>query len=83
MKLHANAALSWSGRWLLVERVLVQGWTATAEAAGVSVRCARRWVDRYRLGGKAGLQDRCSAPRRVANRTFLANCGWTFGYRPT
>jgi transposase InsO family protein len=71
MKLHANAALSWSGRRLLAERVLVDGWTLTAaaEAAGVSVRCARKWVTRYRLEGLPGLVDRSSAPRRVANRT--------------
>jgi transposase len=71
MKLHRNAALSWSGRRVLVDRVLVEGWTLTAaaEAAGVSVRCARKWVGRYRLEGAAGLSDRSSAPRRVANRT--------------
>src|SRR3954447_3028357 len=71
MKLHANAALSWSGRRLLVERVLVQGWTLTAaaEAAGVSVRCVRKWVGRYQLEGESGLFDRSSAPRLVANRT--------------
>src|SRR5438067_799082 len=71
MKLHANAALSWSGRRLLAERVAVQGWTLTAaaEAAGVSVRCARKWVSRYRSEGEHGLYDRSSAPKRVANRT--------------
>jgi transposase InsO family protein len=71
MKLHRNAALSWQGRRRLVERVVVEGWTlkAAAEAAGVSVRCARKWVGRYRLEGGAGLRDRSSAPRRVANRT--------------
>src|SRR3989441_6716773 len=71
MKLHRNAALSWSGRRLLATRVVEQGWTLTAaaEAAGVSVRCARRWVGRYRLEGELGLHDRSSAPRRVANRT--------------
>src|SRR5712691_2124892 len=71
MRLHANAALSWSGRRLLVERVLVRGWTLTgaAAAAGVSVRCARKWVSRYRSEGEPGLLDRSSAPRRVANRT--------------
>jgi transposase InsO family protein len=71
MKLHRNAALSWSGRRLLAGRVLEQGWalTAAAEAAGVSVRCARKWVSRYRLEGEAGLFDRSSAPRQVANRT--------------
>src|SRR5665213_1354291 len=71
MRLHANAALSWSGRRLLCERVLVKGWTLTAaaEAAGVSVRCARKWVGRYRHEGQQGLLDRSSAPHRVANRT--------------
>ena len=70
MNLHANAALSWSGRRRLAERVVVDGWTLTAaaEAAGVSVRCARKWVGRYRLGDRQ-LLDRSSAPRRVANRT--------------
>jgi transposase InsO family protein len=71
MKLHANAALSWSGRRLLAERVLVDGWTLTAAAAAaaVSVRCARKWVGRYRCEGEQGLLDRSSAPRLVANRT--------------
>ena len=71
MKLHGNAALSWSGRRRLAASVVVQGWTLTAaaEAAGVSVRCARKWVGRYRVEGEQGLDDRSSAPRRVANRT--------------
>jgi transposase InsO family protein len=71
MKLHANAALSWTGRRRLCELVVVEGWTVAAAAAsvGVSVRCARKWVGRYRAEGAAGLGDRSSAPRRVANRT--------------
>ena len=71
MKLHRYAALSWQGRRLLAQRVLEQGWTikAAAEAAGVSGRCARKWVGRYRSEGEDGLFDRSSAPRRVANRT--------------
>ena len=70
MDLHANAALSWSGRRELARRDVDQGWTLTAaaEAAGVSVRCARKWATRYR-GGDRQLLDRSSAPRRVANRT--------------
>src|SRR6476660_8368391 len=70
MDLHANAALSWSGRRELARRVVVQGWTMTAaaEAAGISMRCARKWVSRYRAGDRQ-LLDRSSAPRRVANRT--------------
>ena len=71
MKLHGNAALSWHGRRRLAVRVESEGWTlkAAAEAAGVSVRCARKWVGRYRLEGESGLHDRSSAPGRVANRT--------------
>jgi transposase InsO family protein len=70
MDLHGNAALSWSGRRELAGRVVDQGWTLTAaaEAAGVSVRCARKWVGRYREGDRQ-LLDRSSAPGRVANRT--------------
>jgi transposase len=71
MNLHANAALSWSGRRRLCELVVVDGLTIkeAAVSVGVSVRCARKWVGRYRLEGEAGLRDRSSAPRRVANRT--------------
>jgi transposase InsO family protein len=70
MDLHGNAALSWSGRRELARRVVEDGWTlaAAAAAAGVSVRCARKWVGRYRSGDR-DLFDRSSAPRRVANRT--------------
>ncbi|MEK6252589.1 MAG: IS481 family transposase [Actinomycetota bacterium] len=71
MDLHANAALSLNRRRLLADRVIEQGWTQTkaAEAAEVSVRCARKWVNRYRAEGELGLLDRSSAPRSVANRT--------------
>jgi transposase InsO family protein len=71
MKLHGNAALSWQGRRRMAEHVVLEGWTlkASAQAAGVSVRCCRKWVGRYRLEGAAGLVDRSSAPKRVANRT--------------
>ena len=70
MKFHPNAALSWTvaACW---RAVVVEGWTlaAAAEAGGVSARCARKWIGRYRLEGEQGLLDRSSAPRRVANRT--------------
>jgi transposase InsO family protein len=56
---------------LLVERVLVEGWSlaAAAEAAGVSERTAWKWVDRFRREGEAGLEDRSSAPGAVPSRT--------------
>jgi transposase len=71
MNLHANAALSLNKRRLLCERVVDERWTVTmaAEAAEVSVRCARKWVGRYRLEGDLGLVDRSSAPRRIPHRT--------------
>src|SRR5260370_29696555 len=71
MRVHRNAALSWRGRRRLCELVVVEGWTVASAAAvsGVSVRCARKWVGRYRAEGEAGLVDRSSAPRRVANRS--------------
>src|SRR6476619_4948544 len=71
MKLHANAALSLNQRRRLACRVVEQEWTLTeaAAAAEVSVRCARKWVGRYRAEGELGLLDRSSAPGRVANRT--------------
>src|ERR1700729_3418380 len=71
MNLHANAALGLKGRRELClavverERTLAQA----AEAAGVSVRCARKWVGRYRAEGETGLRDRSSAPHRIPHRT--------------
>src|ERR1700730_1164130 len=71
MKLHANAALSLNRRRVLCRRVLEQGWslTSAAAAAEVSVRCARKWVGRYRLEGELGLLDRSSAPLSIPQRT--------------
>jgi hypothetical protein len=40
-----------------------------ALAAGVSVRCARKWATRYRQQGEAGLRDRSSAPHRIPHAT--------------
>src|SRR3989449_11295828 len=71
MNLHANAALSLNKRRDLCQRVVGKGWTLTkaAEAAEVSVRCARKWVGRYRAEGELGLLDRSSAPRSIPHRT--------------
>jgi len=71
MNLHANAALSLKGRRQLCLAVVDRERTVTqaAEAAGVSVRCARKWVSRYRVEGELGLRDRSSAPHRIPHRT--------------
>jgi transposase InsO family protein len=70
MKLHANARTCPKSRALLAERVLEGRWTlaAAAEAAGVSVRTAWKWVDRARRGDRE-LRDRSSAPKRIPHRT--------------
>ena len=71
MNLHANAALSLNRRRLLCRRVIEERWTVTtaAEAAEVSVRCARKWVGRYRVEGEPGLMDRPSTPGLIPHRT--------------
>ena len=71
MNLHANAALSLNRRRQLCWRVVDQRWTLTqaAEAAEVSVRCARKWVGRYHAEGELGLLDRSSAPNTIPHRT--------------
>jgi transposase InsO family protein len=71
MKLHANARLSPNGRRLLIDRLETGGWDIrdAADAAGISVRTARKWLARWRAEGKLGLVDRSSAPKTVANKT--------------
>jgi len=70
MNVHKNARLTPSGRALLAERVM-RGWTvkSAAEAAGISVRTAHKWLGRHRLGGERRHCDRSSAPRRCPRRT--------------
>ena len=70
MNVHKNARLTPAGRALLARRVS-SGWTAKAagDAAGVSLRTARKWLDRHRRGGERRHHDRSSAPRRCPRRT--------------
>jgi transposase InsO family protein len=70
MNVHKNARLTPAGRALLARRVS-QGWTAqaAADAAGVSLRTARKWIGRHRRGGERRHHDRSSAPRRCPRRT--------------
>ena len=71
MKLHRNARSTPISRQLLVDRVLHHGWTyaAAGEAAGVSRRTVGKWVQRYREGGTAALEDRTSRPGAPAHQT--------------
>ncbi len=76
MNMHKNARLTPAGRALLVRRVSM-GWRAqaAADAAGVSVRTARKWIGRHRLGGERRLHDRSSAPGRCPHRTSAERIG--------
>jgi transposase InsO family protein len=62
---HKNARLTVEGRKLLIERIGVVGLTPAAEAGGVSLRTARKWLRRYKELGLDGLADRSSRPRRT------------------
>ena len=66
MNVHENARMTVRGRVLLVKRIVESGWRVAlaAEAAGISVRTAYKWLARYRAGGEAMLTDRSSAPLR-------------------
>jgi transposase InsO family protein len=68
---HAKARLNPFGRRLLVERVLVHGWTVVtaAEASGVSRATAYKWVRRFEEEGVEGLADRGTRPHRSPRRT--------------
>ncbi|NGO55883.1 IS481 family transposase [Mesorhizobium camelthorni] len=70
MNIHKNARLTPRGRERIVRQV-ESGQTpeAVAEAAGVCPRTVRKWVDRYRHEGSAGLRDRSSRPHRLRRPT--------------
>ena len=68
---HANAALTPRARLRLARLVVDQDWPIprAAERYDVSWRTAKKWADRYRAEGPAGMLDRSSAPHRQPNRT--------------
>ena len=70
MNMHKNARLTPLGRERIVRQV-ESGQTpeAVSEAAGVCPRTVRKWVERYRREGLAGLQDRSSRPHRLRRPT--------------
>ena len=70
MDIHKNARLTPLGRERMVNMVL-SGQTpqAAGEAVGVCPRTVRKWVERYKQEGLAGLQDRSSRPHRLRQPT--------------
>ena len=71
MNIHHNARLTFRGRELLVKRIVEQGLRVeeAAQASGVSVRTAYKWLMRYRQEGITGLYDRSSRPRHCPHQT--------------
>ena len=65
MNSHKNARLTFEGRKLLIERIAVMGLIPAAEAAGISRRTARKWLDRFEQQDLQGLMDRSSRPART------------------
>jgi transposase len=63
---HRRARLTPFGRYLLVTRILQEGWSvsAAAESVGVSRATAHKWLRRFREEGLEGLEGRSSAPHR-------------------
>ena len=68
---HANAALTPRARLRLACLIVEKGWSIprAAERYDVSWRTAKKWADRYRAEGPAGMNDRSSRPHRQPNRT--------------
>jgi transposase len=61
---HPKAKLTPEGRRIVVERVLVHGWSPAqvAEAMAVSRATVYKWLQRFQAEGEAGLMDRSSRP---------------------
>jgi transposase InsO family protein len=68
---HANAQLTPAGRLRLAQLIVEKGWPLrrAAERWNCSVTTARRWAERYRADGKAGMVDRSSRPATSPRRT--------------
>jgi transposase InsO family protein len=68
---HANAALTPRARLRLARLIVDEGWTAAAAAKMfmVAPRTAKKWADRYRAEGLAGMSDRSSRPHHCPSKT--------------
>lgn len=68
---HVNAALTPRARLRLARLVVDQGWTyaAAAKMFMVAPRTAKKWADRYRADGPAGMADRSSRPHQCPTKT--------------
>jgi transposase InsO family protein len=68
MNSHKNARLTLQGRKWLIRRIPAEGLIPAAEAAGISLRTARKWPARFRQEGCAGRAGRGSRPQHTRSR---------------
>jgi len=70
---HANAALTPRARLRLARLIVEDGWppSVAAKMFMVSPATARKWANRLRLKGPAGMADRSSRPRSMPLKTPL------------
>jgi transposase len=68
---HANAALTPKARLKIARLIVDEHWpiVRAAERFDVSWPTAKRWADRYRIAGEAGMDDRSSRPHHQPNKT--------------
>ena len=68
---HVNATLTPRTRLRLARLIVEDGWTyaAAAKMFMVAPRTARKWGERYRAEGAAGMADRSSRPHRSPAKT--------------
>ena len=91
MNSHKNARLTFEGRKLLIERIAVMGLTPAAEAAGVSLRTARKWRERFDLprafeggvarGADVSIDQSHERPKLIVGLLFVARPAQQFGKR--
>jgi hypothetical protein len=77
IRTHANPRLTQRVRLLLVSQHLNQhrSLAELAAEAGISLRCACKWLARYRSGGAAALADRRSVRRSQRQHPVTAGLG--------
>ena len=81
MNSHKNAKLTIKGREEMIRRMGYKPAATVAAGFGVSLRTARKWMQRYKTGGLDALTDKSSRPRRCRNRLTEDDIGHIFSLR--
>ena len=84
MNIHKNARLTALRREEMALAV-IKGGLSPAQAAlkfAVTAKVVKRWVERYKAEGRAGMADRSSRPRRSPHATERAVADRIVALRP-